>query len=101
MIRAWLIAAIFMAFLVWLGTPSYSQEQPCAPRDAVEKRIWKQYGESVVGAGISPGGIVYLTANPVTGTWSLLIRRPDGTACVMMGGTGFAQGEPKTPGVGL
>lgn len=101
-IRAWLFTACFLAIPYWIGTPSRAQEaQPCGPRDQVEKRIWKQYGESVLGAGITPGGILYLTANLKTGTFTILLRRPDGMACVLMGGNGFAQGEPRTPGVGL
>lgn len=90
-----MIPELIAAFLV------QSQPQPCGPRDQVEKRIWKQYGESVIGAGIVPGGTLYVTANPTTGTFTILLRRPDGMACVLMGGTGFAQGEPKTPGVGI
>ena len=102
MIRAWLFTAFFLGILYWIGTPSRSQEsQPCGPRDKVEKRIWTEYGESVLGAGLTPGGILYITANLQTGTFTLILRRPDGTACILMGGRGFAQGEPRTPGVGL
>ena len=100
--RAWLITILFFAVLYWIGTPSRAQEgQPCGPRDKVEKRIWTEYGESVVGAGLTPGGILYVTANLQTGTFTIILRRPDGMACVLMGGRGFAQGEPRIPGVGL
>lgn len=97
-----LIAAVILTALNLMSIFAHAQQaQPCGPRNDVEKRIWKEYGESVVGAGITPGGILYGTANLQTGSFTILLRRPDGMACVLMGGRGYAQGEPRTPGVGL
>lgn len=67
-----------------------AQAQPCGPTGMVEKRIHDQYGESIVGAGITPGGIMFLTSNPQTGSFTIMLRRPDGQTCVLMGGTGYA-----------
>lgn len=67
-----------------------AQSQPCGPTGQVEKRIADQYGESIVGAGITQGGIMFLTSNPQTGSFTILLRRPDGQTCVLMGGTGYA-----------
>lgn len=76
-----------------------AQESPCGPTGMVEKHIATEYGESIVGAGIVPGGILFTTANPQTGSFSILLRRPDGQTCVLMGGTGYAFQEPDKPGV--
>jgi hypothetical protein len=75
-----------------------AQQSPCGPTGAVEKRIADQYGESIVGAGITPGGILFITMNPETQTFTIMLRRPDGQTCVLMGGTGYATAEPETPG---
>jgi hypothetical protein len=84
-----ILAALFLA-----------QQQPCGPTGMVEKRIADQYGESIVGAGVTAGGIMFITANPVTGTWTLM-RRKDGQTCVLMGGTGFATLDAIQPGENL
>jgi hypothetical protein len=70
-----------------------AQQTPCGPTGQVEKRIAKQYGESIVGAGVTPGGIMFFTNNPESGTWTIMLRRPDGQTCVLMGGTGYATVE--------
>jgi hypothetical protein len=76
-----------------------AQQSPCGPTGQVEKRIAKDYGESVVGAGITPGGVMFLTSNPVSGSFTILLRRPDGQTCVLMGGTGYATTDAIKPGV--
>ena len=78
-----------------------AQQQPCGPTGMVEKRIHDQYGESIVGAGIVPGGILFTLANPDTGTFTILLRRPAGQPCVMMGGTGYATTEAVKPGTDI
>lgn len=75
-----------------------AQQSPCGPTGKVEARIAKEYGESLVGAGITPGGILFTTTNPQTGSFTIMLRRPDGQTCVLMGGTGYAIQEPTKPG---
>lgn len=67
-----------------------AQQTPCGPTGMVEKRIQEQHGESIVGAGVVPGGVMFITANPDTGSFTIMLRRPDGQTCVLMGGTGYA-----------
>jgi hypothetical protein len=79
-----------------------AQQQPCGPTGMVEKRIHDQYGESIVGAGVVDGGsLVFLTANPDSGTFTIMLRRPDGMTCVLMGGTGYATQEALKKGTDL
>lgn len=73
-------------------------QQPCGPTGLVEKRIHDQFGETVVGAGMAPGGVIFITSNPVTQTYTILLRRPDGMTCVLMGGTGYAAADAEKPG---
>jgi hypothetical protein len=79
----------------------FIQQSPCGPTGVVEKRIATQYGESIVGAGIAAGGVLFVTANPVTGTSTVMLRRKDGQTCVLQGGTGYATIEAIKPGVDL
>lgn len=75
--------------------------QPCGPTKAMEGHIRDRYGESPVGAGITPAGTLFITTNPDTGTFTILMRRPDGMTCLLMGGTGYATLEALTNGSDL
>lgn len=87
--------------LVLMASPAIAQS-PCGPTGQVEKRIHDEYGESLIGAGVAQqgGGIVFILANPVTGTFSVLVRK-GGMTCLMTGGTGYAIQDPPIPGVKL
>jgi hypothetical protein len=76
-------------------------QQPCGPTGQVEKRIHDQYGESIVGAGVVDGGTMFLTANPDSGTFTIMLRRKDGMTCVLMGGKGFATLDAVKKGQGI
>ena len=78
-----------------------AQQSPCGPTGMVEKRIVAQYGESIVGAGVVPGGILFITSNPDTGSFTILLRRPDNQTCVLMGGTGYATTDAVKKGLPL
>lgn len=77
------------------------QQPPCGPTGLMEKRIHDEYGESIVGAGMVDGGVLFTLANPQTGTFTVLLRRPDGKTCFLMNGTGFTAVEPTKPGKDL
>lgn len=86
--------AIFAAFML-------IQQPPCGPTGMIEKRIADKYGETIVGAGIVDGGIMFTLANPDTGTFTVLLRRPDGQTCIVMGGTGYATIEAVKSGTDI
>jgi hypothetical protein len=75
-----------------------AQQPACGPTGKVEARIAKEYGESIVGARLVPGGILFTLTNPETGSFTILLRKPNGETCVLMGGTGYAHQEPTKPG---
>jgi hypothetical protein len=77
------------------------QQPPCGPTGMIEKRIADKYGETIVGAGIVDGGIMFTLANPDTGTFTVLLRRPDGQTCIVMGGTGYATIEAVKSGTDI
>jgi hypothetical protein len=91
-----------VAFLICAAAVAASAQQPpCGPTGSVEKRIHDQFGETIVGAGVVAGGILFILANPQTQTFTILLRRPDGMTCVLMGGTGYAMQDPIKPGTDL
>lgn len=78
-----------------------AQQAPCGPTGMVEKRLNKEYGETVAAAGFAPGGVLFIISNPKTQSFTVLLRRPDGQTCIVFGGHGFTTIEPVKPGVDL
>lgn len=75
-------------------------QPPCGEAQAIEKYLQTEYGESPVIAGVTRGGILYVTANPDTGTFTVLLRG-NGVSCVITEGKGFAEMGATKPGDNL
>ena len=80
------VAALY-ALLSYSGL---AQAQPvCGPRAEIVKALAEQYQERAAGRGSAIGreGIVvfelYVSA---TGSWTLLMSRPDGVSCIFVAG---------------
>lgn len=86
--------ALLAAFLM-------AQQPPCGPTGMVEKQLTEKYKESIVGAGIVNGGVLFTLVNPETGTFTILLRRPDGMTCIVMSGTGYTIQDPPQKGLSL
>ena len=48
------------------------------------------FGEYLIGSGLSGGNLMQLTANPQTGTWTILASTPDGQSCIFAAGDGWS-----------
>ena len=82
--------SVLVASLFLTAASGSQSSSPCGIRSEVDRRMKEQFGEVVIGAGITAGGILYITANPVTGTFTIIMRRGDNEACVVVSGTGWA-----------
>ena len=56
---------------------------PCGPRKALTKKLEQAYGETRQGVGLTGGQALFEVWASETGTWTLLLTRPDGRSCVM------------------
>jgi hypothetical protein len=95
--------AILIALLVHFAMPADAQQQ-CPPRAQLVESLAKKFGETqrtmgyVGGANNAPVTAVMETyANDTTGTWTILLAKPDGTACMMASGGGWI-GDAMPPG---
>jgi hypothetical protein len=72
---------------------------PCAPRAMVIEALSSRYGESRQSIGISADNmLVEVYASADSGSWSLVITRPDGVSCLAVTGNGYeilAEATPK------
>jgi len=62
----------------------------CANRDLVLRQLASKYEEAPVAIGLtSAGGIMELLTSDKGRTWTLIVTRPDGLACLFAAGEGW------------
>lgn len=88
----WLKAGMLIAFGA-AGFPAHASN--CANRDTVVERLQSKYHEELAAGGIqkaaSTNAIVEVWASHETGTFTVLLTRPNGVTCVMATGTDWHQ----------
>lgn len=91
-----MIRAAFL--LLTLPAAAAAQGIPCQPGPDMLDHLARVYGEGVLAMGTAPGEVrVIVTVNPDTGSWTIVVLRPDGTACAPAAGHDWQmlpQGEP-------
>lgn len=67
-------------------------DQQCYPFDQVRRSLSATYHEEVVTAGMMGGGpnAMVILVSPA-GTWTALVVRPDGTACMLAEGDTYTE----------
>lgn len=85
MIRLAIVLALFAA-------PACAAS--CAPRVQVVERLTSQYGENVVGLGLSSAGVMELFANEDSGSWTVVLTTPVGITCHVGSGEGYERIDP-------
>jgi len=71
-----------------IGAPALAQSPtPCAPREKMVSQLQDKYGETRRGVGLqNKGSITEIYASEKTGTWTIIVTRPNGTACAVAAG---------------
>jgi len=74
-------------------------DAPCLPTlEAFAGALADRYGEVVQVGGVMPAGApLLLFANPETGTWTIVVRSPDGRYCSPASGTYYRAVKPGAP----
>lgn len=87
------LAAIGLAAATLIGAaltqPAASQAQVCGPRDRIVAGLERDYGETRVFSGLHGQVLVEYFRSALTGTWTMLVTRPGGIACLAAQGVGF------------
>jgi len=72
-----------------------AQSAPFAPRDAVIAELGARYGETRRGAGWqNRGAVTEVFASAATGTWTIIVTRPDGVSCTVAAGEAWLDERP-------
>jgi hypothetical protein len=75
-------------------------QAPCGAHDLVLAHLGQQYRERIVVQALQDDGrLLELLASPDGGTWTALVTRPDGVACIVAAGRHLVR-LPPAPGDG-
>lgn len=89
------VMLIALVILVPLMLPAHAAD--CGPRTKATTLLMDQYGETLRAAGESEAGLVEVYANSATRTWTILVTRPDMTACLLAAGQDWLAPERPMP----
>lgn len=96
-----LIAPCLVFGLAASAPPALAQQTACAAHDKISQTLQSQYGESVVARGLQSATRLFeVWRSGETGSWTMLVVLPSGTACVMASGTSWMEEKPVPPGIG-
>ena len=80
--------SIFSAMLAVTSTAAHAN---CALRDVVVEKLQNKYAEQLTAGGLhssqSKTAMVEVWASPETGTFTVMLTRPNGISCIMASGT--------------
>lgn len=94
--------SLIMSLASLLLTTTAQAQLACDARTKMVTELNTKYSESQTGYGISLTGkqiLELFTSN--TGTWTILLTRPNGTSCAMAAGNSWTdkiRQQPYTPG---
>jgi len=86
------LTAILSVLLATAALPAAANAQaapPCTDRASLVDSLSDQYQEHPTSMGLSANGAVFEIFSSTTGSWTILVTRPDGVSCLMATGEGW------------
>jgi hypothetical protein len=75
-----------------------AQTRNCADHAQIVERLATSYGESRQSVGLSSdNAMVEIFASAETGSWTIVVTRPDGPSCLIAAGQSFQQVADAVP----
>ncbi len=81
-------ASVLVALLL-VSVPASATGTACGPKGLIEETLGTRFGEAAFGMGVADGNVVKFFTNPTSGSWTIVVVRPDGVACVAAQGENF------------
>jgi hypothetical protein len=78
-----------------------SDGEPCAARDEVVRKLEERFGETLQSVGLQQDeNLVEVYSSERTGSWTILMTRPDGMSCLLAAGQLWEPDvrQPRKPG---
>lgn len=94
------LISLSLTFGLAAAAPPALAQTACGRHDSIAEKLTVEYEETVVGRGLQSAQSLFEVWRSVeTGNWTILMLRPDGSACVMAAGIAWTDEEPDTPAV--
>lgn len=82
----------FAAAAMLIAPPATAAASYCAPRDKLLQQLAENYGETRRAGGVQGGhAVVEVYASAETGSWTIVLTRPDGDACAVAAGQSWSE----------
>ncbi len=94
MVRTLLATALGLSMLS-LATPAASAQSICGERGDFIKHLGKRHQEAPTSMGLASNGKMVEVLTSETGTWTIIVTSPDGTACVVAAGEAWQSMMPQ------
>ena len=94
-LAATILAVIVIAAVLAFSSAAEAQLRPiaCMPGDRWLTAIADQYGEKPTVSATAGPNVVIFTTNPITGTWTMLVKTGPGM-CLVAAGKDWGEGPP-------
>ncbi|MEX2517898.1 MAG: hypothetical protein WD969_01045 [Paracoccaceae bacterium] len=94
-------ALIFGAAAIAPPVLADQAQTSCDDRERVIATLQGKHGEVVTGVCLAgEAAVIELWSSPETGSWTLLMTRPDGRTCLMAAGQAWTAGAAKLVALG-
>ena len=74
--------------------PATAQQLACAKRDDMVKSLFSQYKEKQRAIGLASRNAVIEVFTSKSGSWTILLTRPDGASCIVSAGEAWEDIPP-------
>jgi hypothetical protein len=78
----------------WALPATAQQQVPCGERDEIVKSLSSQYSERPRAMGLANQSAIIEVFTSKAGTWTILLTRPDGAACIVGAGEAWEDIPP-------
>lgn len=96
------LIAMSLAFGMAATAPPALAQSTCGPHDRIIEKLGLQYGESTVGRGLqSATRLIEVWRSKEKGSWTILLVRPDGMACILASGMAWIDEKAKVTELGI
>lgn len=74
--------------------PATAQQLPCGNRDEMVKSLFSQYREQPRAMGLANQTAIIEVFTSKSGSWTILVTRPDGASCIVSAGEAWEDIPP-------
>ncbi len=90
--------AFMLLFATLAGSwtlPATAQQLPCGNREEMVKSLFSQYREQQRAIGLANQTAIIEVFTSKTGSWTILLTKPDGASCVVSAGEAWEDIPPR------